>query len=44
MLKQQDVDAMEGIVLIVEALTLQANESDNISITKGGLTVTSKEI
>lgn len=38
------VDAMEpaeGILLIVESLTLEANESDNISITQ--LTVTSEE-
>ncbi|XP_021739381.1 auxin transport protein BIG-like [Chenopodium quinoa] len=40
------VDAMEsaeGILLIVEALTLEANESDNINITQGGLTITSEE-
>ena len=40
------VDAMEpaeGILLIVESLTLEANESDNISITQSGLTVTSEE-
>ncbi|KAK7295546.1 hypothetical protein RJT34_18456 [Clitoria ternatea] len=40
------VDAMEpaeGILLIVETLTLEANESDNISITQGALTVTSEE-
>ncbi|KAL4322754.1 hypothetical protein S245_049914 [Arachis hypogaea] len=40
------VDAMEpaeGILLIVESLTLEANESDNISITQGGLTVTNEE-
>uniref|UniRef100_A0A5B7A7H0 Putative auxin transport protein BIG n=1 Tax=Davidia involucrata TaxID=16924 RepID=A0A5B7A7H0_DAVIN len=40
------VDAMEpaeGILLIVESLTLEANESDNISITQSALTVTSEE-
>ncbi|XP_019442749.1 PREDICTED: auxin transport protein BIG-like isoform X1 [Lupinus angustifolius] len=40
------VDAMEpaeGILLIVETLTLEANESDNISITQSALTVTSEE-
>ncbi|GAB2300127.1 hypothetical protein Dimus_038603 [Dionaea muscipula] len=40
------VDAMEpaeGILLIVESLTLEANESDNISIVQNGLTVTSEE-
>lgn len=40
------VDAMEpaeGILLIVESLTLEANESDNISITQNVLTVTSGE-
>nr|XP_011467865.1 PREDICTED: auxin transport protein BIG [Fragaria vesca subsp. vesca] len=40
------VDAMEpaeGILLIVESLTLEANEGDNISITQSALTVTSEE-
>ncbi|TQD82010.1 hypothetical protein C1H46_032473 [Malus baccata] len=40
------VDAMEpaeGILLIVESLTMEANESDNISITQSALTVTSEE-
>lgn len=40
------VDAMEpaeGILLIVESLTLEANESDNISITQSAFTVTSEE-
>ncbi|KAK2663188.1 hypothetical protein Ddye_001762 [Dipteronia dyeriana] len=40
------VDAMEpaeGILLIVESLTLEANESDNISISQSVLTVTSEE-
>lgn len=40
------VDAMEpaeGILLIVECLTLEANESDNISITQSVLTVSSEE-
>lgn len=40
------VDAMEpaeGILLIVESLTLEANESDNISITAGDSTVSSEE-
>lgn len=40
------VDAMEpaeGILLIVESLTLEGNESDNISITQSALTVTSEE-
>lgn len=40
------VDAMEpaeGILLIVESLTLEANESDNINITRSALTVTSEE-
>ncbi|KAI8020121.1 Auxin transport protein BIG [Camellia lanceoleosa] len=40
------VDAMEpaeGILLIVESLTLEANESDNISITQSVLTVSSGE-
>lgn len=39
------VDAMEpaeGILLIVESLTLEANESDNISITQNALTVSSE--
>lgn len=39
------VDAMEpaeGILLIVESLTLEANESDNISITQSALTVSSE--
>lgn len=40
------VDAMEpaeGILLIVESLTLEANESHNISITQSALTVTNEE-
>ncbi|KAK6913403.1 LOW QUALITY PROTEIN: E3 ubiquitin ligase UBR4, C-terminal [Dillenia turbinata] len=40
------VDAMEpaeGILLIVESLTLEANESDNINIAQSVLTVTSEE-
>ncbi|XP_059670492.1 auxin transport protein BIG [Cornus florida] len=40
------VDAMEpaeGILLIVESLTLEANESDNIDITQCALTVTNEE-
>ncbi|CAN1826681.1 Auxin transport protein BIG [Linum perenne] len=40
------MDAMEpaeGILLIVESLTLEANESDNISITQSTLTVSSEE-
>ncbi|XVE72276.1 hypothetical protein DITRI_Ditri11bG0026400 [Diplodiscus trichospermus] len=40
------VDAMEpaeGILLIVESLTMEANESDNISISQSVLTVTSEE-
>ncbi|XP_022771848.1 auxin transport protein BIG-like isoform X2 [Durio zibethinus] len=40
------VDAMEsaeGILLIVESLTMEANESDNISISQNVLTVTSEE-
>ncbi|GLT56357.1 hypothetical protein SLA2020_294010 [Shorea laevis] len=40
------VDAMEpaeGILLIVESLTLEANESDGISTSQGVLTVTSEE-
>ncbi|XP_075510636.1 LOW QUALITY PROTEIN: auxin transport protein BIG-like [Primulina tabacum] len=40
------VDAMEpaeGILLIVEGLTLEANESDNISVTTGVLTVSSED-
>ncbi|GMH20638.1 hypothetical protein Nepgr_022479 [Nepenthes gracilis] len=40
------VDAMEpaeGILLIVESLTLEANESDSIGIAENGLTVTSEE-
>ncbi|KAI9082875.1 hypothetical protein K1719_035205 [Acacia pycnantha] len=40
------VDAMEpaeGILLIVESLTLEANESDNISITQSAFTVSSEE-
>lgn len=39
------VDAMEpaeGILLIVESLTLEANEGDNISITESALTVSSE--
>ncbi|KAL7101089.1 hypothetical protein ACP275_08G035100 [Erythranthe tilingii] len=40
------VDAMEpaeGILLIVESLTLEANESDNISVTAGVFTVSSED-
>ncbi|OMO52577.1 Zinc finger, ZZ-type [Corchorus capsularis] len=40
------VDAMEpaeGILLIVESLTLEANESDNIGVSQSVLTVTSEE-
>ncbi|PON82110.1 E3 ubiquitin ligase, UBR [Trema orientale] len=40
------VDAMEpaeGILLIVESLTLEANESDNMNITQNSLTVSSEE-
>nr|AGH32778.1 auxin transport protein BIG [Krascheninnikovia arborescens] len=37
------MEAAEGILLIVEALTLEANDSDNISITQSGLTITSEE-
>ena len=40
------VDAMEpaeGILLIVESLTMEANESENISISQSVLTVTSEE-
>ncbi|GMI69029.1 BIG, LOW PHOSPHATE-RESISTANT ROOT 1, DARK OVER-EXPRESSION OF CAB 1, TRANSPORT INHIBITOR RESPONSE 3 [Hibiscus trionum] len=40
------VDALEpaeGILLIVESLTMEANESDNISISQSVLTVTSEE-
>ncbi|XP_042008662.1 auxin transport protein BIG-like [Salvia splendens] len=40
------VDAMEpaeGILLIVESLTLEANESDNISVTPGVFTVSSED-
>ncbi|XP_051119264.1 auxin transport protein BIG [Andrographis paniculata] len=40
------VDAMEpaeGILLIVESLTLEANESDNISVTTGVSTASSKD-
>ncbi|KAE9590312.1 hypothetical protein Lal_00028044 [Lupinus albus] len=40
------VDAMEpaeGILLIVETLTLEANESDNINISQSALTVSSEE-
>lgn len=40
------VDAMEsaeGILLIVESLTVEANESDNISVTPGVLTVSSED-
>lgn len=40
------VEAMEpaeGILLIVESLTLEANESDNIGISQSVLTVTSEE-
>ncbi|XP_057522070.1 auxin transport protein BIG [Amaranthus tricolor] len=37
------MEAAEGILLIVEALTLEANESENISITQSGLTITSEE-
>ncbi|GAV60100.1 ZZ domain-containing protein/E3_UbLigase_R4 domain-containing protein [Cephalotus follicularis] len=40
------VDAMEpaeGILLIVESLTMEANESDSISISQSVLTVTSEE-
>lgn len=40
------VDAMEpaeGILLIVESLTLEANASDNIGISQSGLTVSSEE-
>ncbi|XP_047958465.1 LOW QUALITY PROTEIN: auxin transport protein BIG [Salvia hispanica] len=40
------IDAMEpaeGILLIVESLTLEANESDNISVTPGVFTVSSED-
>lgn len=40
------VDAMEpaeGILLIVESLTLEANESDNISVTPGVFTASSED-
>lgn len=40
------VDAMEpaeGILLIVESLTLEANESDNISVSPGVFTVSSED-
>ncbi|KAK6154972.1 hypothetical protein DH2020_009220 [Rehmannia glutinosa] len=40
------VDAMEpaeGILLIVESLSLEANESDNISVTPGVFTVSSED-
>lgn len=40
------VDAMEpaeGILLIVESLTMEANESDNINITQNALTVSNEE-
>ncbi|XP_074308362.1 auxin transport protein BIG [Silene latifolia] len=37
------MEAAEGILLIVESLTLEANDSDNISIGQSGLTVTSEE-
>ncbi|XP_017240355.1 auxin transport protein BIG isoform X1 [Daucus carota subsp. sativus] len=40
------LDAMEpaeGILLIVESLTLEANESDNIDITQNALTVSTEE-
>lgn len=37
------IEPAEGILLIVESLTLEANESDNISITQSALTVSSEE-
>ncbi|XP_027905873.1 DNA-repair protein XRCC1-like [Vigna unguiculata] len=37
------MEPTEGILLIVESLTLEANESDNISITQSALTITSEE-
>ncbi|KAM6549341.1 hypothetical protein CsatB_021017 [Cannabis sativa] len=37
------IEPAEGILLIVESLTLEANESDNISITQNALTVSSEE-
>ncbi|KAF5725427.1 auxin transport protein BIG isoform X1 [Tripterygium wilfordii] len=37
------VEPAEGILLIVESLTLEANESDNINITNSVLTFTSEE-
>ena len=37
------MEAAEGILLIVESLTLEANESDNINIAHSGLTVASEE-
>jgi E3 ubiquitin-protein ligase UBR4 len=39
----EDMEPAEGILLIVESLTLEANESDNISITHSALTATSEE-
>ncbi|KAK9683093.1 hypothetical protein RND81_10G116300 [Saponaria officinalis] len=37
------MEAAEGILLIVESLTLEANDSDSISIGQSGLTVSSEE-
>ncbi|XVF31619.1 hypothetical protein REPUB_Repub17cG0006900 [Reevesia pubescens] len=37
------IEPAEGILLIVESLTMEANASDNISISQGVLTVTSEE-
>lgn len=37
------IEPAEGILLIVESLTMEANESDNIDITQNALTVSNEE-
>ncbi|KAI3669933.1 hypothetical protein L6452_41423 [Arctium lappa] len=37
------IEPAEGILLIVESLTMEANESDNIKITQNALTVSNEE-
>lgn len=37
------IEPAEGILLIVESLTMEANESDNINITQNALTVSNEE-
>ncbi|KAL4573693.1 hypothetical protein LXL04_020508 [Taraxacum kok-saghyz] len=40
---QDAIEPAEGILLIVESLTMEANESDNINITQNALTVSNQQ-